>query len=361
MKKTRFATQWIRPELLKLSAYQVPDASGFIKLDAMETPYRWETDLVDQWLESLREVALNRYPDAQARQLKQQLRTCMHIPDSADIILGNGSDELILMLLLTLNKPEQVLLVPEPSFPMYTLLAKAANMQVVNVPLEPENFDLDMFAMLEAIETHQPALMFLASPNNPTGNLFASEDIEMILETSSGIVVVDEAYAPFTEITFMSRLLEYENLLVMRTVSKLGLAGLRLGFLVGSPDLLAQINKVRQPYNINTLTQHSVHFALQHYDMFVEQINRIKADRNKLFKRLHALDGVQVWQSQTNFLLYRVQEAEKVFMDLKTAGILVKCVHGRHPFLDNCLQVTVGCAEDNEAFLSALTKSLANN
>ena len=361
MKKTRSITEWIRPELLKLSAYQVPDATGLIKLDAMENPYRWETDLVDQWLNSLREVALNRYPDAQASQLKQQLRTCMNIPESADIILGNGSDELILMLTLAFNRPEHVLLVPEPSFLMYSIWAKAVGMQMINVILEPENFDLDMFAMLEAIETHQPALMFLASPNNPTGNLFASEDIEMILETSSGIVVIDEAYAPFAGTTLMSRLQDYENLLIMRTVSKLGLAGLRLGFLVGSVDLLAQINKVRQPYNINALTQHSACFALQHYSIFTEQVNRIKVDRDHLFNQLMALDGVHVWQSQTNFLLFRVDHAEKVFADLKTAGILIKCVHGRHPTLDNCLQVTVGSSEDNEIFLSALTQSLANN
>lgn len=355
MKKTYSVTDWIRPTLLEHSAYLVPEATGLIKLDAMENPYHWEADLVDQWLESLRQVALNRYPDANATQLKQQLRTCMSIPASMEVIVGNGSDELILMLILTFNQPGLTLLIPEPTFPMYRLLANAVGMQTISVPLESENFALDMFALLEAIETHQPALIFLASPNNPTGNTFATADIEMLLDATSGIVVVDEAYASFTDTNWMSRLQDYENLLVIRTVSKFGLAGLRLGYLVGSINVLTQINKVRQPYNINALTQHSASFALQHYAIFMEQVKRICLERTILFKQLRALDRIQVWPSQTNFLLYRVEEAEKVFTDLKTAGILVKCLHGRHPLLDNCLQVTIGTAEENNTFLNALT------
>lgn len=361
MKKSYSVTDWIRPDLLKLSAYQVPDAKGFIKLDAMENPYRWEKSLVDEWLESLRAVALNRYPEASAHRLKQQLRETLQLPTFAEIILGNGSDELIQMLLLTFNAAERVILVPEPSFPMYTLAAKTVGIQVVGIQLETNYFDLDMFAMLEAIEMYQPVLIFLASPNNPTSNSFATEDIEMILDATPGLVVVDEAYAPFADTNFLDHLNDYDNLLIMRTVSKIGLAGLRLGFLMGSTKWLEQINKVRQPYNINVLTQQSAYFALQHDAVFKEQISRIKADKNQLFTELSQLEGVHVWPSQTNFLLFRVKNAESVFADLKRGGILIKCVHGRHPSLENCLQVTVGTPQDNEAFLTTLKRSLVDN
>jgi len=349
-------TDWIRPEIQQLSAYHVPDPGNTIKLDAMENPYQWDTALVEEWLNILRTAPLNRYPNSAAREVKQQLRTVMQVPDTIDVILGNGSDELIQMLILALNGKGRVLLVPEPSFVMYRQLAQIAGMEYVGVPLETKDFRLDMFAMLEAIETHQPALIFLACPNNPTGNLFDEEDIEAILETSRGLVVVDEAYAPFVDSTFMSCLEKYPNLLVMRTVSKLGLAGIRLGLLAGPAEWIEQINKVRQPYNINVLAQLTATFALQHYEIFEEQTKRIKAERAPLLEQLTALNGVHVWPSQTNFVLFRVADAKTTFEQLLKQGILIKCVHGRHPLLDNCLQVTVGTPEENQAFLQALTE-----
>jgi histidinol-phosphate aminotransferase len=356
MKKNHSIIDRFSPEIQQISAYHVPDPGNAIKLDAMENPYQWDTALVDEWLNVLRTASLNRYPDAAAREVKQQLRTVMQVPETMEVILGNGSDELIQMLILALNGEGHVLLVPEPSFVMYRQLAQVAGMQYVGVPLKKEDFRLDMFAMLEAIETHQPALIFLACPNNPTGNLFDAKDIEAILESSPGFVVVDEAYAPFVDSTFMPRLGEYPNLLVMRTVSKLGLAGLRLGLLAGPAEWIEQINKVRQPYNINVLTQLTATFALQHYEMFEKQTKRIRSERARLLEQLRALNGVYIWPSQTNFVLFRVSDAKAIFEQLVKQGILIKCVHGRHPLLDNCLQLTVGTPEENQAFLQALTK-----
>jgi histidinol-phosphate aminotransferase len=345
---------WIRPEIQQLTAYHVPDPGDAIKLNAMENPYQWDAAVIEEWLNVLRSAALNRYPDSAAREVKQQLRTKMQVPDTMEIILGNGSDELIQMLILALNGAERLLLVPEPSFVMYQHLAQVADMQYLGVPLQAADFKLNMFAMLEAIEIHQPALIFLACPNNPTGNVFDVEDIEAIIETTPGLVVVDEAYAPFVETTFMPRLGEYPNLLVMRTVSKLGLAGLRLGLLAGPREWIEQLEKVRQPYNTNTLTQLTATLALQHYDMFAEQTKRIKAQRTDLLEGINALKGVQAWQSEANFILFRVANAQDVFDKLFEANILIKCLHGRHPLLDNCLQVTVGTPEENQVFLQAL-------
>ena len=354
MTKNHTVTDWIRPEIQQLSAYPVPKPGNAIKLDAMENPYQWDSALVEEWLNVLRTVPLNRYPDGAAREVTQQLRAIMQVPDTMDVILGNGSDELIQMLILSLNCAGRVLLIPEPSFIMYRQLAQIAGMQYIGVSLQADDFSLDMHAMQEAIKKYQPALVFLACPNNPTGNTFASQDIKTIIEATPGVVVVDEAYAPFVDKTFMPHLSQYPNLLVMRTVSKLGLAGLRLGMLAGPRDWIEQINKVRQPYNINTLTQVTATFALQHYEVFKKQTQQIRAERAHLLEQLNALDHVQAWPSQANFILFRIAAAKNVFNTLKKRGILIKCLHGRHPLLENCLQVTVGTPEENQKFLQAL-------
>ena len=357
MKKNPLIQKIISPDIQQLTAYHVPESGNAIKLDSMENPYHWDNGFVEEWLKILKSATVNRYPDAAAHNLKKQLRKVMNVPETMDIILGNGSDELIQMLILSVNHANQVLLVPEPSFIMYRQLAQIAGLTYVGVPLQANDFSLDMPAMRQAIKQYQPALIFLACPNNPTGNAFATHDIESIIETSRGIVVIDEAYAPFIDSTFMSRLGEYPNVLVMRTVSKLGLAGVRLGLLAGPPDWIEQINKVRQPYNINTLTQITVTLACQHYALFEAQTHSIKNERTKLFEELNAIEGVHAWISHANFILFRMSAAQDVFKRLKKQGILIKCVHGRHPLLHNCLQVTVGTPSDNQAFLQALKPS----
>lgn len=347
----------IRPEIQALTAYHVPTAANYIKLDAMENPYRWSDALIGQWLETLKNAELNRYPDPNATLLKQDLRTVMQISQQAEIILGNGSDELIQMLLLTFNYQGRVILSVEPSFTMYRLLAQVVGMPYIGVPLQADDFSLDMPALRLAITQHQPALIFLAYPNNPTGNLFSRAEIEEILQLSSGIVVIDEAYAPFAADTFMKDLTKYPNLLLMRTVSKLGLAGLRLGLLAGNAAWLAQIEKTRLPYNINILTQLSAHFALQHYEVLIAQTEQIKRDRALLLQQLKQLDTVTTWESQANFLLLRIPQAIQVFESLKAQGILIKNLHHFHPLTQECLRVTVGKPEENQAFIQALQRA----
>lgn len=350
--------KWIRPEIQQLSSYHVADASGLTKLDAMENPYTWDADFTQAWLESLKNAHLNRYPDPTGQNLKQLLCDVMQIPADLDVILGNGSDELIQMLAMAVNKPDAVILAPEPSFVMYKHIAKTLGMRYVGVPLVAGQFNLDMFAMLEAIDTYQPALTFIAYPNNPTGNVFSRADIEDIIDCSPGLVVLDEAYAPFTDHSFLSCVQKYPNVLVMRTVSKLGLAGLRLGYLVGSKAWLEQIEKIRLPYNINTLSQLSACFALEHYETFQQQTQQIRQDRATLLQKLSAMPQVETWDSEANFILMRVENAVAVFESLKQQGILIKCLHGAHPMLDQCLRVTVGTEQENQAFLQALENAL---
>lgn len=356
----KLVQQWIRPDIQALSAYHVPDASGYIKLDAMENPYRWDEALTTVWLESLRDAPLNLYPDPSAKALKADLRKAMQVPEGYDILLGNGSDELIQMLAMALVAPGRCIIAPEPSFVMYKMIALFCGMEYHGVPLCEGDFSLDKEAMLSAIAEHQPALVFLSYPNNPTGNLFERADVEAILEAAPGLVVVDEAYCAFAADSFMNDLSKYPNLLVMRTLSKVGLAGLRLGLMAGAPAWIEQFDKVRLPYNINVLTQQSAAFALQHYDVLIGQTELIKAERGEVFSALQNMRGVEaVWPSEANFLLFRVADALNVFEQLKQHNILIKKLHGAHPMLEQCLRVTVGKPEENQAFLSALASILS--
>jgi histidinol-phosphate aminotransferase len=356
---TSLVQRWIRPEIRALSAYHVPPARGFVKLDAMENPYGWPPELVQAWLETLRSVELNRYPDPGATELADALCRTMQVPPDMQLVLGNGSDELIQMLALAVSAPGRVVLAPDPTFVMYRMIAEVAGMRYQAVALA-DDFSLDSHAMQAAIEAHAPAIVFLAYPNNPTGTLFGTQAVEDVIRAAPGLVVVDEAYAPFTDASFMPRLGQFSNLLVMRTVSKMGLAGLRLGVLAGPPEWLGEIDKTRLPYNINVLTQTSARFALQHKALLDEQAARIRADRADLLRRLSSLPGVQPWPSEANFILFRVAagSADAVFESLREQGVLIKNLNPAGGRLRDCLRVTVGTVDENAAFLEALGKAL---
>ncbi len=352
--------RWVRPEIRELLAYHVPDASGLIKLDAMENPYTWPEDLRREWLELLQTVDVNRYPDPQAAAVTARLHQVMDVPAESRLLLGNGSDELIQMLAMTLGGPGRTILSVEPGFVMYGMIAKFVGMEYVGVPLCPQDFSLDMPALLQAIDQHQPALVFLAYPNNPSGNLFPEQELLQIIEAAPGVVVIDEAYAPFTDASFMSRVDEFPNLLVMRTVSKMGLAGLRLGLLAGAPEWIGQIDKTRLPYNINVLTQVSAEFALRHQGVFDAQTGEIRQQRSVLFDALQAVEGVTPFPSAANFILVRMPQgrAREIHAALRDRGVLVKCLHGAHPLLSDCLRITVGTPEENGSFMEALAEAL---
>jgi len=350
----------VRPEIRALNAYHVPDATGQIKLDAMENPYTWPLALRREWLNLLAAVDVNRYPDPHGVELQDTLRKTMGVPEGMGLLLGNGSDEIIQMLALTVASPGRKVLSVDPGFVMYRMIAGFAGMGYVGVPLRAADFSLDPAAVLEAMEREQPVLTFLAYPNNPTGNLFDRQVLEAIIGAAPGLVILDEAYAPFTNKSFMEQLGDWPNLLVMRTVSKMGLAGLRLGLLAGPRVWLDEIDKTRLPYNVNVLTQVSAAFALRHKAVFDEQTNRIREERARLFAALSAMD-VRSYRSDANFILLRLGQgrAGAVFQLLKTRGILVKNLDGAHPLLGDCLRVTVGRPEENDAFLQALKSALS--
>ncbi len=354
--------QLIREEIQALSAYHVPPSEGMIKLDAMENPYSWPDGLPQPlrqtWLDSVSKAQINRYPDPAAQRVKEALREAMSIPQQHGLLLGNGSDEIIQLLAMAVAKPGRVILSPEPSFVMYQMIAAFVGMGYVGVPLDQE-FQLDLDAMLEAIASHQPAIIFLAQPNNPTGTIYSRDQVEAIIKAAEGLVVIDEAYLAFTESDYLDMLDLHDNVLVMRTLSKVGLAGLRLGMLVGDPVWLDQIEKLRLPYNINVLTQISAQFALEHYDYFKSQTETIKQQREKFQAQLRQWEqqGLldRFWPSQANFVLMKTLAgtAREVFAALKEKGILIKCLDGAHPQLQDCLRLTVGSPAEMESLAEA--------
>ena len=351
--------QWISPQVRALSTYHVPDASGLLKLDAMENPYEWDDALRAEWLERIKSAHVNRYPDPDARGVKEQLRQIMKVPEHCELLLGNGSDELILLLALAVASPNRSVFTVEPGFSMYRQIALMAQLQYNAVNLTAD-FQLDMQATLKRIEETQPALVFIAQPNNPTGNLFGEDNIRRIIEAAPGLVVVDEAYTAFTDSDFMPLLSEYSNLLVMRTLSKTGLAGLRLGFLIGDKRWITELNKIRLPYNVGVLTQASAEFALQHFAVFEAQTEAIKNERRNLFAKLSTIEGIRLWESEANFILLRTElfAAKDVFNQLRDRGVLIKCLDGAHPLLKDCLRVTVSTPDENGQFLKALKASI---
>ncbi len=349
----------IKQSIKALQAYHVPNAKGMLKLDAMENPYCLPAELQQQLAEALAVADINRYPDPASKELVATLKLAMEIPNEAEVLLGNGSDEIIQIIAMAVAEPDRLILAPEPSFSMYRMIALCVGMRYEGVPLD-NDFGLNLSQMLQTIKEQKPAVVFIAYPNNPTGNLFDREDIKAIIEQSPGLVVVDEAYHAFADDSFMHELAHYPNLLVLRTVSKMGLAGLRLGLLAAHPQLIDAFNKVRLPYNINVLTQISAKFAFDHKHVFDRQTVQIKQDRALLFEALSGFSSLRVFPSKANFILFKTEpeKSEIIFAALKSDGILIKTLNKQAGLLTDCLRVTVGTPEENAKFLASLEKVL---
>ena len=350
----------IRPDVQAMHAYAVQDAAGMLKLDAMENPHRLPEALQAELGQRLGALALNRYPDGRVNDLRHALAAYAQMPEGFDIMLGNGSDELISLLALACAVPGATVLAPVPGFVMYAMSAQLQGLTFIGVDLTAD-FELDEAAMLAAIEQHKPAITYLAYPNNPTANLWDDAVIERIIEAvgaQGGLVVMDEAYQPFASKSYIDRLSKHRHVLLMRTLSKFGLAGVRLGYMMAPKALIAEIDKVRPPYNISVLNYECALFALEHQGVFARQAQDLVAERTRLLAALGALPGVKVWNSQANMILIRLLDAAQVFEGLRNRKVLVKNVSKMHPLLANCLRLTVGTADENTQLLAALEESL---
>jgi histidinol-phosphate aminotransferase len=350
----------IRQDVQSMHGYAIQPSAGLIKLDAMENPFRLPPELQRELGERLGRVAINRYPAQSTAGLAAALARFVGLPAGCKLMLGNGSDELIDLLSVACDVPGAWVLAPLPGFVMYEMSARLRGLRFVGVPLTSD-FQLDESAMLAAIEEHRPALTYLAYPNNPTANLFDDGAIDRIVAAigaQRGLVVFDEAYQPFSSRTWMQRMAALPHVLVMRTLSKFGLAGVRLGYLCGAAALIDEIEKVRPPYNVSVLNAEATLFALDHADEYARQAALLREERGRLQAALRAVPGVEAFPSEANMILIRVPDARRAFEGMKQRGVLVKYIAGLHPLLANCLRLTVGAPEENAAMLQALRASL---
>lgn len=354
---SQLLTRYIRPDVLAMHAYLVQDSTGLLKLDAMENPFRLPDDLRAALGQRLADVAMNRYPGSRIDDLRAALAKHAPLPEGFRLLLGNGSDELITLLSMACDVPGATVLAPVPGFVMYEVSAQLQGLKFVGVPLTAD-FALDEAAMLAAIKEHQPAIIYLAYPNNPTANLFDDAVIERIIQAAPGFVVMDEAYQPFASRSFIGQAARYPNVLIMRTLSKFGLAGVRIGYLMGPQAVIQQIEKVRPPYNVSVLNAEAALFALEHQEEYDRQAAVLRSERDKLLAALQNLPGVTPFPSQANMILLRVPDANAVFAGLKARGVLIKNVSKMHALLHNCLRLTVGTPQENEQMMLALKASL---
>jgi len=346
-----FINEWLRSDIQNIKAYHVPNSDNMIKLDAMESPFPIPKDLMKPYLTYLSEAALNRYPNPGSEEVQQTLRSLMDIPNELGVLLGNGSDELIQLMALACETGDTVLSF-EPSFVMYEMIAKFTRLNYQGLVLD-DNYEINLDAVLDEIKRTQPKLIFIAYPNNPTGNAFDRESIYAIIKESEALVVVDEAYYAYSEDSFLNEIANYPNLVLLRTISKVGFAGLRLGLLIGSQDTIRELDKLRLPYNINSLTQASANFLLKEKEQIVANAEIIINERQRLFDELTEMSGLKVFPSQANFLLIKVDDAKSLFEFLKGNGILVKSF-AMNTQLSNCIRVTVGNPSDNNEFLEQI-------
>ena len=362
---TETALSRIRADVRAMHAYTVQAADGLLKMDAMENPFGLPPALQSALGQRLGALALNRYPGPRTEVLRDALARHAGMPEGCALILGNGSDELISLVALACARPGAQVLAPLPGFVMYGMSAQLQGLGFTGVALTPD-FELDAAAMEAAIAEHRPAITYIAYPNNPTATLWDDTAVLRTIDAAGaqgGIVVIDEAYQPFASRTWLDRMraepARHGHVLLMRTLSKFGLAGVRLGYLMGPAALVHEIDKVRPPYNVSVLNSEAALFALEHADVFAAQAAELRAGRNLLVAQLRALPGVlKVWDSEANMVLLRVPDAARTFEGMKNRKVLVKNVSTMHPLLAGCLRLTVGSAADNAQMLAALQASL---
>jgi histidinol-phosphate aminotransferase len=351
----------IRQDVQSTHGYAIQPSAGLVKLDAMENPFRLPEALQRALGERLGRVAINRYPVQCVADVVQALSRFVQLPAGCALMLGNGSDELIDILSVACDVPGATILAPVPGFVMYEMSARLRGLSFAGVPLTAD-FELDRAAMLAAIEREQPALTYIAYPNNPTANLWNDAVIDEIVAAVSaqhGLVVFDEAYQPFASRSWMQRMGSHPHVLVLRTLSKFGLAGVRLGYLCGHAALIAEIDKVRPPYNVGALNAEATLFALEHADEYARQAALLRAERERLQRELGAIAGVRPFPSEANMILVRVADAKRTFEAMRARGVLIKNVSALHPLLANCLRLTVGTADENTQMIEALRLSLS--
>ena len=343
----------VRDKVKGLKAYQVENLDEGTKLHANENPYPPSPELLKKIFQRLDELELNRYPDSDCRNLKKAIANRTGV-STEQIIIGNGSDELIQYLMQVLCDEGETIAFPDPTFAMYGITAQCLGLKPVSFPLN-NNWDFEASSALKILAEHKARIVFISYPNNPTGNCFSAQEIQQVIEQFEGIVVLDEAYHDFAGKTFLKQMEKHNNLVVLRSLSKIGLAGLRVGYGIFPVLLAEQINKVRLPYNSNSVSQWVASELLNDFTPVQNQIHSILEERDRLMDELSKLSGITAYPSNSNFILFQASK-DGVFDNLKANGILLRNLSS-HPRLKNCLRITVGTKQENDQFLKQLQKT----
>ena len=351
----------VREELRGLDKYEIPHPSGIrAKLDANEFPLPLEPTIAEGLGRELGRVALNRYPDGEAQALRALLAR-EHRVDPGWLAFGNGSDELIALLIAAFSRPrpgvgggKARVLYPWPSFVVYRIASLASGTQPLEVPLK-EDLTLDPAALERAMVAGRPNLAFFALPNNPTGGLWPREEIAALVKKHADtLVVADEAYFEYAGETLLDLVDAHPNLVVMRTLSKVGLAALRVGYLIAHPAVVGQLEKIRPPYNVGSLNQAAAVWLLEHHrEALQARVRAVVEERERLAAALAALPGVTVFPSRATHILIKLADAAARWQTLVDRGVLVRNFDRPGP-LAGCLRVTVGTREEDDLFLEAL-------
>lgn len=350
--------RWLNPALADLSAYVPAPGEYAVRLDANEAPDLLSDDARRRLAEQAARIDWRRYPDAGSSRLREAIAARAQVaPD--EVLLGVGSDELISMLLRAFGRESKSgggVLTLTPTFVMYRMTARIHGHQVMEVPLDA-NWGMNPDSVAKALELFQPSLIFVASPNNPTGTMVEPEALVRVIEAArESLVVVDEAYIDYASRHQLALLRAHENVVILRTLSKIGFAALRLGWMLGPSELVREIDKVRLPYNLPVPTQELATVVVTELgDELARVRDRVVSERERVATELGNLAGITVTPSEANFLWLKTEAAaEDVYEGLKARGVLVRSFHKHGGRLKHCLRVTIGLEHENERFLSAL-------
>ena len=340
----------IKDSVRSLKPYSTENIRSEVKLHANESPFPPTNELYDLFAASLKKFPLNRYPDPDSKKLKESI--AKRLGTKVDhLVIGNGSDEIILLLLQVFCMEEDTIIIPDPTFAMYAIISQSLGIKTKNIPLN-SNWDFNASLLLEAAEKNKSRLVFLSYPNNPTGNCFSEAEVRKVIEQFEGIVVLDEAYYDFSQKSFISEIKNHNNLVILRSFSKIGLAAMRVGFGVANPLIIQEINKVRLPYNSNMLSQSFAEHLVNNFQVVQKQIDFILKERGRLVDELEKINSITVFPTDSNFILFKTERsADELFTHLIYNGILVRNLSS-HPKLHNCLRVTVGTINENDRFIS---------
>ncbi len=342
-----------RKEIREQQAYTLKHYDKVIKLDQNELPWNLPPSLKAKWIKRLQQAQLNRYPEVQPEKLRQALAKKFGVK-AEQVLVGNGSNVLIQALTVATAVGQKVM-APDPSFALYKMNAKGLGNRFIPIKLSSQDFSWDLPAVLKQIRQHQPKLIFIPNPNAPTGNLFSLRDIEQIIKVSQGLVVVDEAYRQFSQVSLVKKIAKYPRLACLHTFSKgYGLGGARVGYLLAHAEVIAQVSKVVAPYGVTQISEAAALLALQHEKVIAKEIKQITVERDRVFAAMQKISKLKVFPSAGNFLLFRVKDSKKCFQHLLKQGVLVRD-QSSHPKLKGCLRVTIGTPRENAAFLRAIS------